>query len=231
MKRLLLSSVVISALSITMANAGPIFVSGSDVTISGVNSPDSFTDVVPLTAGTVALDGGKLNLTISFVPQGSDGSEWVLFDYSTADGSPLVAPTSNNWALDETGVDVAVPADFTAAEVQFFNGSTALTPTGTIFGGYSVQSNPVPGGSGMVQAAVGFTDLIPAGPVGELGTFINPFSFLAVTGIDPTQVTGYEEGLLFQPQTPIVSTPEPASLALLGFAVFGLTALRRRKEV
>jgi hypothetical protein len=47
----------------------------------------------------------------------------------------------------------------------------------------------------------------PAGPLGALGTFINPWNFLDSTGINSANVAGYTEALEFAPQV----TPLPRS--------------------
>ncbi|HEV2363587.1 MAG TPA: PEP-CTERM sorting domain-containing protein [Caulobacteraceae bacterium] len=206
------------------AAATPLFVSGSSFSVDALNSPDTFLQGVNLTPGTQSLDGGKLNLQISIV-SGGGAKEWLVFDYTTASGGPLVPSTSDDWHVYQTGLDAARPVDLVGAFAEFFGGGT---PTSSIFGNYSVGSNPVPGETG-----TGFVGSFPAvslgsGPLPALGSFISPFGFLNDTGINSANVTGYLEALEFAPTSGGV--PEPSSWALMLAGAAGLGwALRRRR--
>lgn len=208
-------------------NIGSTFtVSGTDVT----DSTTSFSQSVTLQNGTTAVDNGALNLTISIVPDGS--SEWLVFDYQTATaGTQLVSNTADNWTMNQTGLDAAVPTDFDGAYAAFLDSSgNAITPTSSVFGGYVVGANPVPGGTGTGLVNVGFDDDNPPGPYFELGAFIDPFDQIDGRGVPSASVEGWYQALRFSPQA--VTTPEPGSLSLL---VTGLAAgiagvaLRRRR--
>jgi hypothetical protein len=204
-----------------------LFVPGSTFQVEGTNSPGTFTNTANLTPSTTSLDGGALNLTISIVPDGSN--EWLVFSYNTTSG-PLSLP-SENWSLNQVGLDAAEPINFIAAYAQFSDDGTVLAPTSAIFAGsgYSLEANPVPGQTGTGQGNSGFSAPFPAGPLPALGAFIDPFGALDSTGIPSTDVTGWYQALEFAPQQ-IVSTPEPASLALLGSGLIGFGVLRRRKR-
>jgi hypothetical protein len=209
-----------------MAQADPLFVTGSTFQVQAQNSPDSFTNTVNLAAGTYSLDGGAVSLKLSIVPA-SGGAEWLVFNYSTTSGGAF-GVQGQNWSLNQVGIDAAVPLNFIAAYSQFNKDGTALVPTSSIFGGYSVATNPVPGETGTGLGNSGFVGPIPAGPAGALGAFINPWNFLNNTGIDSTQVNGYEQALEFVPQ--VASVPEPSTWAMLvlGFAGIGFMAYRRK---
>jgi hypothetical protein len=208
------------------AASDPLFVLGSTFQVEASNSPDSFTSNVTLTPGTTLLDGGALSLTISIVPD-TGASEWLVFNYATTGGGALSQPGSY-WSVNQVGIDAAVGVNFTAAFGEFENNGTALTPSTSIFGGYSVESNPVPGLSGTGLGVGGFSAPFAAGALPSLGAYISPWSYLDDTGIDSTQVNGYMQALQFSATTPAV--PEPAPWALLVAGVGALRWVRGRRE-
>jgi hypothetical protein len=204
-----------------------LFVTGSTFTDSGGNSPDDFSTTVTLAPGTISPDGGALNMTISKVFT-TGGDEWLVFDYQTAvSGAQLVPSTSDDWSIDQTGLDLAASSNFIGAFAEFLNSSgNAITPATAVFPGYSVMSNPVPGGAGTGEG-VFFTAPVPAGPLPALGAFINPFDALDGTGVPSANVEGFYQALEFSPAT---ATPEPASVVLLGVGLLGVGLMRRRKR-
>lgn len=223
----LLAAAIALAPTWKAAEASPLFVAGSTFQVQANNSPDTFTDNVTLTPGSYSLDGGALNLTFSIVPTGSGGAEWLVFDYTTTSGGPLSQPT-DDWALNQVGLDAAVAVNFIAAYSEWSDSGTVLTPTENIFGGYGIETNPVPGQSGTGLGVSGIVDPLAAGPAASLGAFISPWSYLNNAGFNSADVNGYEQALEFEPQTPI-PTPEPTSLALLSAGVLGLALYRRRR--
>jgi hypothetical protein len=208
------------------AQGGDLFVSGSAFTDSGENSPDSFSTSVTLAAGTSSPDSGALNLTISKVFDGSN--EWLVFDYQTAtSGTQLVPDTSDDWEILQTGLDLAVPANFIGAFAEFLDSSgNAITPASAIFPGYSVMSNPVPGGEGTGEGSF-FSAAVPAGPLPALGAFIGGFDALDSTGVTSANVEGFYQALEFSPAT---VTPEPASAVLAVAGLLGIGLIRRLKQ-
>jgi hypothetical protein len=202
-----------------------LFVPGSSFTVSGTNSPDTFSNSVSLTPGTTSLDNGALQLTLSIVPDGS--TEWLVFSYSTTSGGVLSQP-GQFWQILQTGLQAAVPVNFIAAFDEYLNNGTAITPSSGIFPGASVMANPVPGGAGIGVGSNGFTDPVPAGPLGDLGAFLSPFGQLDGDGVPSGQVTGFLQALQFAPQQP-QAVPEPMTLTLWATSLLGLGAIRRRR--
>jgi hypothetical protein len=207
-----------------------LFDIGSTFTDSGLTSAGSFSNTVTLEDGTTAIDGGAIDLTISIVPDGS--AEWLVFTYqTTTPGAPLMSDTSDDWNVYETGLDAAVSTDFEGAYAAFLDSSgNAITPSSSVFGGYTVMANPVPGGAGIGQGSVGFTDDNTPGPYFALGAYIDPFDYLDATGIPSADVDGFVQALEFAPTTAAV--PEPGSLSLVCTGLVGLAGLafRRRRN-
>jgi hypothetical protein len=222
-------AVIVAASVLTLGQAkADLFDIGSTFTASGLNSAGSFSNTVTLQNGTTAIDGGAIDLTISIVPDGS--SEWLVFTYqSSTPDTPLMSNTSDDWNVYETGLDAAVATDFDRAYAAFLDSSgNAITPTSSIFPGYSVIPNPVPGGAGIGLGTGSFTDDNPAGPYFALGAYIEPFDYLdSGAGIPSANVDGFVQALEFSPTSAV---PEPASLSLVCTGLVGLAGLAFRRR-
>jgi hypothetical protein len=225
-KSAVLAAVVLAASSLD-ASAG-LFTPGSTFTVDASSSPDTFDETATLTNGIVqSLDGGALNLVVSIVPAGG-GDQWLVFDYNTSSGSPL-SQGSDDWSVYEVGLQAYNPVTFIAAYLQFSINGVAQTPTGNIFGGYSIASSPVPGFTGTGWAASGFSAIFDS-PLPTLGSYISPWAYLGATGVNYAGVNGYEEALEFSPTT--AATPEASTWAmmLLGFAGLSFAGWRASRR-
>jgi hypothetical protein len=186
--------------------------------------------VIPLTtvnlaAGTQSLDGGVVQLTISFVPAGGT-NEWLVFNYQTTAGGSFSQPGSD-WSLYETGLDAAIPLNFIAAYAELTINGVSQALSNPIFGGYSVMSSPVPGMPGTGTGVGPFVGPIPPGPIGPLGAFMDTWGdFVGGAGLDPNAVNGWTQALEFQSQTTV---PEPATWVMMaiGFAGLGFAGYRK----
>ena len=176
---------------------------------------------------------GSVILTVTETPV-AGGGEWIGFEYHTLAGGPLAGNINANWSIGETGLQTNQATNFVGSFISFDDDGSNLPTTacGIFGGGFSPAAAPAPGGSGAGCLATGFTAPFPAGALPLLSTFIDPFSFISATGVDPNAVTSYFQALEFMPTEapPPPSAPEPASIALLGLGLLGTLAFRRRQR-
>lgn len=186
-----------------------LFVPGSSFTVIGNNSPTTFTDATPvLTAGTYSLGSGVLNLTLSIVNDGPT-DQWLVFQYERVGPGALSAP-SDAWLITESGLDAATALYLTGSYAAFLVNGVPQSMTGDVFGGgYSLMSNPVPGGSGSGTGDLSLSIATGPGPILDLVTGISPWSdLLALGGVDETTCNGVYLAIKFSPQSP----PEPPGI-------------------
>jgi hypothetical protein len=186
---------------------------------TGVNGGDVSTTAHLNTATQVLSPTLILDTTI--VPT-AGGGEWLVFDLHTNDGQPL-SGSNVNFDMREIGLTALVPvnfdAGFNAADINGVNQVFASSP----FQGFTPQVSPL-FGPGVGNT---FNAPFPAGGLGPLFSFLDPFGILNGNGLPADMLTSFEQAWHFDPQS-VVSTPEPATLVLLGAGLLGLVFARRQ---
>jgi hypothetical protein len=214
-------------LGATMAYADVIPI-GSPLTMIGTNAPDTYTSTTTF-GGTSLIDGGAVSLTTFEVPT-AGGGDWAVWEMSTTSGAPIAGDINAYWDITMDYV-LGEAVDFDQVASQFTDNGTPFTLTGNV-GGICcyTATNPSPL-TGYTWYDSGFSGPLPAGTQTNWNEiFIDPFSFVSVAGVNPSDANGFNFALHFTPQTPV---PEPAEVAplflLLAIGVAGLAFQRRRK--
>jgi hypothetical protein len=213
------------------ALADPVFDVGGTFTAFGTNAPTSFSQTVTLASGTVAIDGGQLNLTTQILagPASVPNSEWVVFGFATASGGPIAPNVNAAWELGGTGVPLVTASTIPEYFLSFTENGTNLNPTSGLSGFPPLGTDPITG-SGTVFLAM-------PGPSSQTSfpffASLSSFSQLNSTGIPASSVTDFEEGILVQPLSPVpaplIGHGLPALLAV-GGVLFGAELLGRSKR-
>jgi hypothetical protein len=227
-KTALTAATLLAAATGAQASIIPI---GSSLTFGGNNLPGACTDTtcsdtVTFSSTPVLIDGGALSLYETQVATGPDG-EWDVWHLTTTSGGSLAGDTGAYWAIvmDYT---LSAAVNFDAVADQWTVNGTPVSPLFN-FGGIccAMASNPILPGEAYYES--GFSGLLPAGVQSDWRQiFVDPYSFVTAGGI-PLDANGFNFALHFTLQTP-VSTPEPASVALLGVALLGLGLTKSRRK-
>lgn len=124
------------------AFSDPVWNVGGSVSVDGTNAPNNFSQTTTLTLGTTTIDSGALNLTSSIVDE-PGGAEWLVLDYSTVSGAPIVGNVNSSWQLQALE-PLSNPANSLGYYFDWSSNGTLLTPTQS-FGGGTPGTNPITG--------------------------------------------------------------------------------------
>jgi hypothetical protein len=185
----------------------------------------------------------QINQALSFT---HPGGEWLVFSYNAAPN--ILSPNQGNWSLNEVGLDAGFKLDIWRGFVQFYvNGQfdvigTPVAFNSSPFGNFAPASAPpsdlasILSGPGLFAAGPTVpTSVGGPGPLGSLGSFIDPFSLLdshLAGGVTADTITGYTEALEFSPAGSVgPSIPEPSTWAMmaLGFGFLGFLGYRKTR--
>lgn len=179
--------------------ADPIFKVGSAFTLIGTNFPNNFTQTVTLNPGTTLIDGGTLSFTQSIVDQ--NGGEWLVFDFQTTDGANVAGNQNAHWEIEENNIRLVKFSNWTERYFDWGTNGVLANPT-TIppsFAepGLSLATNPITGSGTVFLRTVTISDTIFL----DYDVTVTPFSSLSMTGIDPTDVNEFQNGLFVSPDS------------------------------
>lgn len=134
-----------------------------------------------------------------------------------------------------TGIVVNLWANDGGAGANLYGSNSADQVTG----GCNYSPNPTSGncgdydhykhGGAVTTLSNGTFDVTGTVPVYWTDTTTNVASTLNLTSTNPTQYTGIELTVTYNYTDPPPSTPEPATISLIGASLIGLAALRRKK--
>jgi hypothetical protein len=227
MRKLLLGTAALAAITAsvvtwaTPCEADPVFELGSTFTVQGNDFPTNFTGATATLGTPTTINAGQLQLSETFTPV-SASQEWVVFDFATASGGPIIGNGTANFSMAISGVATTAPAVLSNPFAYFTSNGTPFGPL-TPGSGFGVEANPITG-TGQVLDFVGFSPGAPSSTF-SLNIFSDPASFLATVGVDPTTANDFHFGALLT-----LPVPEPASLGILASGVVGLGAMRRRRN-
>jgi hypothetical protein len=218
-----------------------LFTPNGTFTVTSGGTPGAGgSDDATLTPGsTMTLSNAGLSLTVSIVA-GTDrpGSEWLVFQY-TSGGS--IAPGLGDWTVNQVGLPANQPLFLIRNFSQFDESGTEQAFSFSPFGGLSPSAAPPsdlastlsgPGLLSGINEDTNPADAFPAGPLPNLGAFLNPFSQLdgaLVNEGTADLITSYTQALEFTPVSLTPAVPESSTWAMMlaGFAGLGFLGYRQ----
>jgi hypothetical protein len=212
------------ALCSTPARAGIIPI-GSSLTFGGTNAPDTYSANVTFSSTPVLVDNGAVKIWQNQVPT-SGGGEWDVFYMQIVNGGALAGNINADWNI-VISYDLSEPVYFDAVVDQWAVNGVPVNPLYN-FGGIccATSSNPILPGEAYYN--YGFQDALSAGVQSNWEQiYVDPYNFVSAGGIDPNTADDFTFALHFTPQTS--TTPEPASLWLLGTGMLALLISQQKK--
>ena len=140
------------------------------------------------------------------------------------DGGALANNINANWGIT-IDYTLSEAANFDGVVDQWAVNGVAVSPLSN-FGSIccATASNPILPGEAFYNS--GFNDDLPAGEQTNWNQiYVDPYSFVSAAGINASTADDFTFALHFDPQQS--STPEPATLSLIGAGLIAL-AIRRR---
>lgn len=217
------SFVALAVLSVP-AHAGIIPV-GSSMTFGGTNAPDTYTATTTFSSTPVLVDNGAVKIWQTQTPT-AGGGEWDVFYMQTTNGGPLAGDISSFWNI-VISYDLSEPVYLDAVADQWAVNGVPVDPLYN-FGGIccAVSSNPILPGEAYYNS--GFQDPLSAGIQSNWEQiYVSPYSFVEDGGINPNTADDFTFALHFTPQT--ATTPEPASVWLMGLGLLTVAFCQRKK--
>ena len=174
---------------------------GSSLTFSGTNAPDTYSAVTTFGPTPVLVDNGALKIWQQQVATGPNG-EWDVFYMQTTGGGPVAGNTNANWniVIDYT---LSRPAYFDGVVNQWLVNGTPVSPLTNGIGTLccALPTNPILPGD--AYYASGFSSALDAGDHPNWQQiFVDPYSYVASGGINPSTANEFIFALHFTLQPP-----------------------------
>jgi len=161
-------------------------------------------------------------LTQSIVDQ--NGGEWLVLDFQTADGADVAGNQNPHWEIDEDHIRLVKSSNWPETYFDWGIDGVLVNPTTNSFPepGLRLGTNPITGSGTVWLHTINMSDILSL----HDSIFLTPFSSLGESGIDPADVSEFQNGLFMSP------IPEPSALALFfsGLAALGFFVRRGRSR-